>query len=571
VDVVARERPSQAGDGASQHALHGLAGDGDGVLRFLDGHGGRAGDVADNDRRSDAARAVALDPGVGGEGIAVHALSEVLDHVVALRLAVDKDIEAKLLLDLDVVLNLLLDELVVLGSGDLALGEAVALDTDVLGLGEGTNGGCGEEGKLEFGLLLADTLGELVLAAVVSLGDLGLAVLDLGVVGARRGGTSLHGLGVGLELLADGGRALSDGLGNDGNLTGLLSGKGEPVSDLGVQLLLAGQSVGGVEEGAGSGNDDTVLAELLDGGLGSLNGTLQVGLPDVAAVNKTGREDSLGAQGTNDGVELLRVADKVDVDSVDVLGEKVQVVDNVTEVGGEDELGDLVTQAGELLVGGLEGSLGLGGKVKDEGRLVDLDGLGAGLLQLGKQLLVDGQQLLEEVDGVNRLATVGLAEVEEADGADEDGAGGDASLLGLLVLGNSLGGVDQLKSLVVLEGGLDVVVVGVKPLDHLQTGDIDALLLVATTHGEVLVDGVEAILGVSLGNSTKVLDVREDLIVESKVVAGDDVDAGILLDLPMSQTQPLGLLEELGLRDLAAPVSLRSLLPYKRYNEIIIV
>jgi hypothetical protein len=42
------------------------------------------------------------------------------------------------------------------------------------------------------------------------------------------------------------------------------------------------------------------------------------------------------------------------------------------------------------------------------------------------------------------------------------------------------------------------VVVGVEPLDHLQRGDIDALLLVATAHGEVLVDGVEAFLCVTL-------------------------------------------------------------------------
>jgi hypothetical protein len=44
------------------------------------------------------------------------------------------------------------------------------------------------------------------------------------------------------------------------------------------------------------------------------------------------------------------------------------------------------------------------------------------------------------------------------------------------------------------------VVVGVEPLDHFQAGDINATLLVSTAHGEVLVDGVKAILGVTLGN-----------------------------------------------------------------------
>ncbi len=110
VNIVTGERPPQAGDRASKHALHGLGGNRDGVLGLLDRHGGRAGDVADDDGRSDAAGAVALHPSVGGEDIAVEALTEVLHHVVTLRLAVDEDVKAKLLLDLDVGLDLLLDE-----------------------------------------------------------------------------------------------------------------------------------------------------------------------------------------------------------------------------------------------------------------------------------------------------------------------------------------------------------------------------------------------------------------------------------------------------------------------------
>ena len=46
----------------------------------------------------------------------------------------------------------------------------------------------------------------------------------------------------------------------------------------------------------------------------------------------------------------------------------------------------------------------------------------------------------------------------------------------------------------------------------------------------------------------------EDLVVQSEVVAGDDVDTGILLDLPVSKAEALGLGEEVGLRDLATPV-----------------
>jgi hypothetical protein len=49
--------------------------------------------------------------------------------------------------------------------------------------------------------------------------------------------------------------------------------------------------------------------------------------------------------------------------------------------------------------------------------------------------------------------------------------------------------------------------------------------------------------------------VGEDLIVESEVIAGNDVDASVLLDGPVLKTEPLGLGEEVGLRELTAPVS----------------
>lgn len=191
------------------------------------------------------------------------------------------------------------------------------------------------------------------------------------------------------------------------------------------------------------------------------------------------------------------------MDGIDVLGEKVQVVNNVAEVGRKDKLGDLVTQTGQLLIGRLESSLCLGRKVEDEGRLVNLHGLSTSLLELDKELLVNRQELVEKVNGVNSLATVGFAKVEERNRTNKDWASLDTSLLGLVEFNNSLGAVDQLKGLVVLESRLHVVVVGIEPLDHFQAGHVNATLLVATTHGKVLVNIVKAILGVSLGNSLR--------------------------------------------------------------------
>lgn len=52
----------------------------------------------------------------------------------------------------------------------------------------------------------------------------------------------------------------------------------------------------------------------------------------------------------------------------------------------------------------------------------------------------------------------------------------------------------------------------------------------------------------------------KNLIVKSEVVGWDDIHAGILLDLPMCQTETLGLSKELLLGDLASPVVLGGLL-----------
>lgn len=69
-----------------------------------------------------------------GEDIALEALTEVLDHVVTLRLTVDVDIQAELILDLNALVDLTADEFLILLRGNLALGELVTLDSDLLGL-----------------------------------------------------------------------------------------------------------------------------------------------------------------------------------------------------------------------------------------------------------------------------------------------------------------------------------------------------------------------------------------------------------------------------------------------------
>jgi hypothetical protein len=61
--------------------------------------------------------------------------------------------------------------------------------------------------------------------------------------------------------------------------------------------------------------------------------------------------------------------------------------------------------------------------------------------------------------------------------------------------------------------------------------------------------------------------VIEEMIVEGKVVGGNDIDAGILLELPVSQPKPLTLGEEIGLGDLSTPVGLVGLLEIPKDSD----
>lgn len=122
--------------------------------------------------------------------------------------------------------------------------------------------------------------------------------------------------------------------------------------------------------------------------------------------------------------------------------------------------------------------------------------------------------------------------------------------------------------MVVLKSGFDVVVVGVELFDYFEIGDVNVIFLVVMVYGEVLVDGVEVIFGVVFGNSLErgsvsmnylrcelwlvyfeVLDVGKDLVIESKVVVGDDIDISIFLDLLVGKVKVFGFGEEVGLRD----------------------
>lgn len=84
--------------------------------------------------------------------------------------------------------------------------------------------------------------------------------------------------------------------------------------------------------------------------------------------------------------------------------------------------------------------------------------------------------------------------------------------------------------------------------------------LKTTAHSKVFINGSKTILGVSLRDDAEELDVVQDLVVEGKVIAWNDVDASIFLDLPVFQSQSLSFRKQFFLGDLASPICFGSFL-----------
>jgi hypothetical protein len=394
------------------------------------------------------------------------------------------------------------------------------------------------------GLLGGKTNGEGGLPVVHVGGDGGETLAD-GLVGVGlEVSAGLDGDGVDLEdcgRLGGGG----DGAGEGSDLGDLLLGEGEPVLDLGGELVLVGEGDGGVLEGGGRGDDDTVGSEDGDDTLGDGEGRGEVGLPDVTSGDESEGEGELGVlDGGDDGLELLGGTVEIEVDGVHgELGDELDVRVETSEVGGDRDLesGD---GGGERSEGGLVlGAEGCG-HVEGEGGLVDLHLGGSGSLELLEELNVRGYELVEDVDGLERgvgLVTADLSDEEVGDRTEEDGAGDRTGGGGLNELVEGLGvhelevGVRRDLSLDVLQGDVvsanssgvqeacerDVRGTGerdsalvvrsgggkgnethvrVEPLLHLLGRDVNSVPLASTTHGKVLVEGGEAGRGVLGGD-----------------------------------------------------------------------
>lgn len=488
----------------------------------------------------------------------IELLAEVLNHVVSLGLAVDEEVKTAFLLEVNDSLDLVLHSLLVLLLGDLTLAELGTGNSDLLGLGERTDGGGGELGEAEVLLLGLTTGRERRLSLELFLGDGSNSVTDSRVRGSLKLSSGSNVLGV---LLEDGTLGTVKSLGKGGNFLTLLLGEREPAQLLSSDLVLNLDGDGGVEKRRRGGDRDTVGAELSDGLLGESLGSLKVVLPDVSARNDTELEVELGGlDGGNNLLELLGLTVEVEVESEDgeVLEERNGLADSA--VGRGD--GDLGGNGSKSLVGLLEElTLGLG-LVHHEDRLVELNLLNTSLLELREELLVDRDKLVKEVEGLELGGgRVGLSDEREvSDRTEKNRSGGDAELLGLLVFSKGLV-VVELKLGLGRVVDLDDVVVGVEtekllinvhaqcsrhvskivtynlpisqattsiPLDlSCRPRPIAVRILACRSstpdytakHTEVGVKGVKLLRNVSLGDDTKVERVVEEVVVKGELTA----------------------------------------------------
>src|SRR5690606_10878124 len=97
----ANERPVEDSYRTGEHRLHRTVGERLRIAPPVNRHRLRPRHVAEQDRRAHAAGAITLHPAVAGEREAGELFAKILNHVIALELAMDEHVKADFLLPAD--------------------------------------------------------------------------------------------------------------------------------------------------------------------------------------------------------------------------------------------------------------------------------------------------------------------------------------------------------------------------------------------------------------------------------------------------------------------------------------
>ncbi len=237
--VVAHERPFEHGDRPGQHAFDRAIAAALSVARPTHGHRLFALDVAKQDRRFDAARAVALYPALGRDQHALQQLAEILDHVVALGLAMHQHVESQLFLPQQRCVDDATQLLFVVGARDFAGFVASAQLTQLTRLWERADRRSRQRRQAKPSSLSLASRRRRQAALEIALTQVLEPRPDRWIVQADRVAARLDDRLAGGQRVRNGGPTSAEAARHDRQLTELLAREAEPRSNLGVEPALA--------------------------------------------------------------------------------------------------------------------------------------------------------------------------------------------------------------------------------------------------------------------------------------------------------------------------------------------
>ncbi len=329
-------------------------------------------------------------------------------------------------------------------------------------------------------------------------------------------------------------RRCIDRIGQHAQLAELLPGERQPAAQFVIELLFVVQIDRRMQQRTRWRQPQRIAAHVTVGVARQHQRVVQMGAPDVAAVDQAGGQHATGRQRLDHRIELLRRADQVHVQAIDRQrsGQR-EVVFQRAEVRRHQHLG--ARSLGQHRIGMFERGAGGLIQILHEQWLIQLHPRRASRLELGKQLHIHRQQRIEQVQRVAAIG--GLGQPQERDRPDQHRPGFDPQRLGLAVFGQRLVAAHR-EGLAGLQLGHQVVVVGVEPLGHLQRMQVDAIALQATRHREVAAQrlgiGKRAVTGRDRIEQEGGI---QHLVVQAEVVARRHIHAGLALQLPVAFTQ----------------------------------
>ncbi len=308
--IVTHEAPLQDGHRAGEHAFHGLLGFRLRKLAPAHGHGLRAADIAENDRRLHAARAIALNPAILGEREAGELFAEILHHVVALKLAMHGHVDTDLILPLHSLSGFFFQEGLVLVFLDIAALIQSTGFAHVMRLRERADGGGRQQRQAQQRLLLGNARAKRAGAVGHVRGDGGHALLHFRIMDSRRRLARCDDFRVIIKCLTVFMAVCR--FGEQANLGQFLRGERQPAFQISRQALFLHQIHRTVEQRTARRDHQLGVSaaqryRLLHDGFFCI----QIGFPDIAAINHPKRQPLRRRKGLRHRFQLLRRAHQV--------------------------------------------------------------------------------------------------------------------------------------------------------------------------------------------------------------------------------------------------------------------